>query len=53
LGVQILSLEVRHPEDFDVAFRAAIEDRAEGLVIVSTRLLLQQRQKISPQKRWG
>ena len=45
--VQIQSLEVRRPGDFDGAFQAAIGNRAEGLIIVSTRLLLMQRPKIA------
>lgn len=44
--VQLQSLEVRRPGDFDGAFEAARRARAEGLIIVSTRLLLLQRQKI-------
>ncbi len=45
-NVGLQSLEVKQPEDFDGAFDAATRERAEGLIIVSTRLLLQQRQKI-------
>jgi putative tryptophan/tyrosine transport system substrate-binding protein len=44
--VKLQSLEVRQPGDFDGAFDAAIRERAEGLIIVSSRLLLQQRQRI-------
>ena len=47
LGVRIQSLEVRRPTDFDRAFQAALAERAEGLIIVSTRLLLQQRRAIA------
>ena len=46
LNVEVQSLEVRQPADFDGAFKAAIDQRAEGLIVVSTRLLLLQRQKI-------
>jgi putative ABC transport system substrate-binding protein len=46
LGVGLQSLEVRRPSDFDAAFNSATADRAEGLIIVSSRLLLQQRQQI-------
>jgi putative ABC transport system substrate-binding protein len=46
LGVQVQSLEVRKPADFESAFTAAITARAEGLIIVSSRLLLQQRAQI-------
>lgn len=44
IGVQ--SLEVRQAADFDTAFKAAVDERAEGMIVVSTRLLLNQRQKI-------
>ena len=47
LGVRLQSLEVRRPDDFDGAFNAAIGERAEGLIIVSTRLLLRQRRQIA------
>jgi putative ABC transport system substrate-binding protein len=46
LGVRLQSLEVRQPEDFDAAFDIATREHAEGLIIVSTRLLLQRRQRI-------
>jgi hypothetical protein len=46
LGVRLQSLEVGRPGDFDGAFNAATGERAEGLIIVSTRLLLQQRRQI-------
>jgi putative ABC transport system substrate-binding protein len=46
LGVRLQSLEVRRPGDFDGAFNAATGERAEGLIIVSSRLLLQQRRQI-------
>jgi putative ABC transport system substrate-binding protein len=45
-GIQLQSLEVRGPNDFDRAFKAAIEERAEGLIVVSSRLLLMQRRRI-------
>ncbi|HEV7635665.1 MAG TPA: ABC transporter substrate-binding protein [Bradyrhizobium sp.] len=45
-GVALQSLEVRRPGDFEPASKAAADQRAEGLIIVSTRLLLQQRQQI-------
>ena len=44
VGVQ--SLEVRQAGDFDAAFKAAVDQRAEGMIVVSTRLLLTQRQKV-------
>jgi putative ABC transport system substrate-binding protein len=45
-GVEIQSLEVRQAGDFDRAFSAATDQHAEGLIVVSTRLLLTQRQRI-------
>lgn len=39
LSVQLQSLEVRRPEDFDGAFRAVTQGRAEALVVVSSRLM--------------
>ena len=47
LGVQLQSLEVRRPDDFDRVFKAALGERAEGLVIVSSRLMSRQRQHIA------
>jgi len=47
LGVQLQSLDVRRPDDFGGAFNAAIRERAEGLVIVSSRLMSRQRQQIA------
>ena len=47
LGVQLQSLEVRRPDDFSVAFNAALSARAEGLVIISSRLMSRQRQQIA------
>jgi len=46
-NIEIQSLEVRQPGDFDGAFKAATDGQAEGMIIVSTRLLLTQRQKIA------
>ena len=45
LGVRLQSLEVRKPADFEGAFEAALRERAEALIVVSTRLLLQQRRQ--------
>ena len=44
--VRLQSLEVRRAVDFEGAFNAATMERAEGLLIVSTRLLFQQRREI-------
>ena len=46
-GIQLQSLEVRQPNDFDGAFRAATAARPEALIIISSRLLLMQRQQIA------
>ncbi len=47
LGVRLQSLEVRRAADFDDAFRHALAERAEGLIVVSSRLMSQQRQQIA------
>ena len=47
LGIKLQALEVRQAADFEAAFKAMTAERAEGLVIVSTRLLLQQRKEIA------
>jgi putative ABC transport system substrate-binding protein len=47
LGVAVQSLEVRRPTDFQGAFDKALQGKAEALLIVSSRLLLQQRRQIT------
>ena len=47
LKVELVPLPVRTLEDFEGAFRSAIERRAEGLVVISSRLLLGQRKRIA------
>jgi putative ABC transport system substrate-binding protein len=47
LGVKIQSLEVRGAEDFATAFQSAIDGRAEALIVVSSRLMTTNRQRIS------
>jgi putative ABC transport system substrate-binding protein len=46
LGVQIQSLETRRSEDCDAAFQAAGRERCEALIVVSSRLLQLQSQRI-------
>jgi putative ABC transport system substrate-binding protein len=46
LGMQLQSLEVRRAEDFDPAFQLATRERSEALVVVSSRLVNLQRQRI-------
>ena len=46
LGLHVQSLEVRTLEDFDAAFQAAEEGRAEAIVVVSSRLMTFARQRI-------
>ena len=46
LGIQIRSLEVRSSEDFDVAFEAAANDRAQALMPITSRLVLINRARI-------
>jgi putative ABC transport system substrate-binding protein len=47
LGVRLQSLEVRQVSDFEGAFKLALADRSEGLIIVSSRLMSLQRQEIA------
>jgi putative tryptophan/tyrosine transport system substrate-binding protein len=47
LGIQIQSLEVRGPNDFDRAFEAAIQQRAEALVTVGDPLTVDYRKQIT------
>jgi putative ABC transport system substrate-binding protein len=47
IGVRLQSLEVRRASDFEGAFKAAVADHAEGLVVVSSRVLFQQRKEIA------
>jgi len=46
LKVRLQSLEVRRPDDFASAYRAALAERAEGLVIVFSRLMSRERPRI-------
>jgi putative tryptophan/tyrosine transport system substrate-binding protein len=46
LGLQLQSLEVRRPADFDGAFEAATRSRAEALMVVSSRLMNLNRARI-------
>lgn len=46
LGVRIVSLEVRRPEDFDAAFQTALRERADALIVVSSRLMTRERRRI-------
>ena len=46
LGVDVVSLEVRRPGDFEAAFRAALRDRIDALIVVSSRLMTLERRRI-------
>ncbi len=46
LGVDIVSLEVRSPDDFEAAFKTAVRDRIDALIVVSSRLMTRERQRI-------
>jgi putative ABC transport system substrate-binding protein len=46
LEVQLQSLEVREPGDYEGAFRAAERGRAEALIVIGSRLMSQNRQRI-------
>jgi putative ABC transport system substrate-binding protein len=47
LGIHVQSLEVRGPGDFEAAFQAAIAERAEAIIVVSSRLMSLNRQRIT------
>jgi len=46
LGVQLQSLEVRTHSDFDASFEAALRERAEALIVISSRLMFLNRQRV-------
>jgi putative ABC transport system substrate-binding protein len=46
LGVQLQSLEVRGPGDYEGAFQAALHERAEALIVNGGRLMFLNRQRI-------
>jgi putative ABC transport system substrate-binding protein len=46
LGIRVHSLEVRGPGDMDSAFRSAAAERAEAIIVVSSRLMTFVRQRI-------
>jgi putative ABC transport system substrate-binding protein len=46
LRVQLQSLEVRGPGDFEGAFQAATQERAKALIVVGSRILALHRQRI-------
>jgi putative ABC transport system substrate-binding protein len=46
LGIRVQSLEVRGSGDFDTAFQAAAAERAEAIIVVSSRLMSFNRERI-------
>jgi len=46
LGVRIVSLRVRRPEDFDAAFQTALREHTDALIVVSSRLMTRERARI-------
>jgi len=46
LEVQLQSLEVRQPDDYDGAFQAAMRERAEALIVIGGRLQFLNRHRI-------
>jgi putative tryptophan/tyrosine transport system substrate-binding protein len=46
LGVQLQSLEVREPKDFDGGFQAALGERAEALIVIGSRLVFLNQKRI-------
>ena len=62
LGIRVQSLEIGRPEDFDSALQAAVRERAEALVVISSRFLningprvldFANRQRIPVVSSWG
>ena len=47
LGLQLLSLEVKTPEDFATAFAMAIQQRAEALIVLRDPFIVQHRARIA------
>jgi putative ABC transport system substrate-binding protein len=47
LGLPLLSLEVKTPEDFDTAFATAIQQRAEALTVLRDPFMVQHRARIA------
>jgi ABC-type uncharacterized transport system substrate-binding protein len=39
VGVRVVSLEVRRPEDFDAAFQSAQREKVEAIVVAASRLM--------------
>jgi putative ABC transport system substrate-binding protein len=46
LGIHVQSLEVRRPDDFDAVFQAAIRERAEALLVASSRFMNSNRSRV-------
>jgi putative ABC transport system substrate-binding protein len=46
LGLRVVSLEVRRPAELDAAFQAALRERVEALIVVSSRLMVRERARI-------
>ncbi len=46
LGVRVQSLEVRGTADLEAAFQAAVAERAEALIVISSRLMTFNRRRI-------
>jgi putative ABC transport system substrate-binding protein len=47
LGMQLQSLEVREPRDFESAFQAATREHPEALIVLGSRFLFRNRQLIA------
>ena len=46
LGVRVVSLEARRPEDIDAALQTAVRERIDVLIVVSSRLMTRERARI-------
>ena len=47
LGLQLHSMEIRSPNDFESAFKEAIEARSAGLAVISSALTLSNQKRIA------
>jgi putative ABC transport system substrate-binding protein len=47
IGVQLQYLEIQAPTDIEAAFRAASKERADGVLVMQTPLLITQRRRVA------
>ena len=44
--MELQSLEVRKPEDYDPALEAALRERAQAIIVIGSRMMFLQRQRV-------